>query len=128
MDGTSSPRDVLTHHPMIHHNYLGAHRKRWALTKQELSHLIGYHGSDPVSRCETSLREPTIKLVLGCEVVFGLQARTLFPALYGRVEDLVMERAAALDAALRDRDDAAAERKRELLERMVERALSFPGV
>jgi len=103
-------------------NYLGAHRKRWALTKQELAHLLGYQARDPVSRCETSLREPTIKLVLGCEVVFGLSSRTLFPGLYTRVEDLVMVRAATLDEALRHRDDAASERKRELLRLMVERA------
>jgi hypothetical protein len=109
---------------MSHPNYLGAHRKRWALSKQELAHLIGYRARDPVTRCETSQRDPTIRLVLGCEVVFGLQARAIFPALYARIEDIVMERAAALDASLWGQEDPAAERKRELLKQMVERAQS----
>jgi DNA-binding XRE family transcriptional regulator len=109
-------------------NYLGAHRKRWALSKQELAHLIGYRARDPVSRCETSEREPTIQLALGCEVVFGVPARALFPAFYARVEDSVMERAAALDERIRSYEDAACERKRELLRTMVERAHNHPIV
>jgi DNA-binding XRE family transcriptional regulator len=103
-------------------NYLTAHRKRWALTKQELAHLIGFHSRDPITRCEMSAREPTIKLALGCEIVFGLETRSLFPALYARTEEAVMTRAAALDEALRGREDLAAVRKRRLLQLMVERA------
>lgn len=113
---------------MIHPNYLGAHRKRWALSKQELAHLVGYRAGNTISRCETSEREPTFRLALGCEVVFGIQARALFPALYARVEDIVMERAAALDERLRGREDAGAERRRELLRAMVERAQNQPIV
>ena len=111
---------------MHHPNYLGAHRKCWALTKKELAHLVGFESRTPVSRCENHLSEPSVRLVVGCEVVFGLSARALFPALYGRVEDLVMERAAALDAQLRGHQDAVAERKRELLQAMVERAQNLP--
>jgi DNA-binding XRE family transcriptional regulator len=125
---TSLLSRAVTNHPMSHPNYLAAHRKRWALTKQDLAHLIGYHARDPVSRCETSLREPTIRLVLGCEVVFGLSTRALFPGFYAGIEDTVMERAAALDRTLRGREDAVAERKRELLRAMVERAVSHPAV
>jgi DNA-binding XRE family transcriptional regulator len=113
---------------MNHPNYLGAHRKRWALTKTELAHLIGYGSRHSIYVCETSRREPTLRFALACEVVFGLQIRVLFPALYDRVEDVVMERAALLDAALRERQDAWAVRKRELLEFMVERAQPHPGL
>jgi hypothetical protein len=111
---------------MSYPNYLGAHRKRWALTKQDLAHLIGYRARDPISRCEASLREPTIRLAIGCEVVFGLTSRELFPALYTDVEDIVMDRAAALDERLRGRDDPGSARKRELLRLMVERAQGLP--
>ena len=113
---------------MTYPNYLSAHRKRWALTKKELAHLIGYYSHHAVSRCETELRQPGVRLVLGCEVVFGLPARRLFPAFYSQVEDLVMERAALLDQSIRDRDDAGAQRKRDLLKDMVERAQSHPLV
>jgi hypothetical protein len=128
MNQTSQFRAGLTHLTMSHRNYLGAHRKRWALTKQELAHLIGYRARDPVSRCEASIREPTIRIVLGCEVVFGLSSRAIFPSLYDDVEEIVILRAAALDETLRGRDDPAAQRKRELLRRMVDRALTEPIV
>lgn len=111
---------------MNHHNYLAAHRKRWALTKKELAHLIGFQSHNAVTRCETSLGEPATRFLLGCEVVFGLSPRVIFPTLYTRVEDLVMGRAALLDEAIRERADADAERKRELLMIMVERAQSHP--
>ena len=107
---------------MNHPNYLSAHRKRWALNKQQLAHLLGYAARDQVSRCEASLTEPTLRLVLGCEVVFGTPARELFPCAYARIEESVMWRAVALDEQLRGRDDAVAQRQRQLLQEMVARA------
>jgi hypothetical protein len=113
---------------MNHPNYLAAHRKNWALNKEELGLLMGYRSGTPIYRCEIALAEPTLKLALGCEVVFGIQARHLFPAVYARAEDAIMERAAALDARLGDEQDAVAVRKRELLRLMVERAQGQPLV
>jgi hypothetical protein len=107
---------------MKHPNYLGAHRKQWALTKQELARLLGYAVRDQVSRCEAALSEPTLRLALGCEVVFGLSPREMFPAAYARIEDSVMARAAVLDEQLGLRGDAVAERQRQLLREMVLRA------
>jgi hypothetical protein len=107
---------------MNHPNYLGAHRKRWALSKQELAHLLGYAARDQVSRCEAQVSEPTLRLVLGCEVVFGIAPRAMFPDAYGRMEELVMARAALLDEGLRGREDAVALRQRQLLQEMVLRA------
>lgn len=110
------------HFPMNHPNYLGAHRKQWALTKQDLAELLGYAARDQVSRCEASLSEPTLRLVLGCEVVFGLAPRAMFPAAYSRIEELVITRAAVLDERVRGREDAIAQRQRRLLREMVLRS------
>ncbi len=111
---------------MSHSNYLSSHRLRWALTKTELAHLIGYRRSGAVSRCETAVRMPTIRFVLACEVIFGEPPRRLFPSLYAAVEETVMARAAFLDINIRDRFDAVAVRKRELLKLMADRADNRP--
>ncbi len=113
---------------MNHPNYLASHRKNWALDKEELGLLIGYRTGKPIYRCEIALAEPSLKLVLGCEVVFGVQARHLFPAIYAQAEDAIMARAAVLDVRLRDEENLGAARKRELLRQMVERAQSQPLV
>ena len=101
---------------MPHPNYLALFRQRWALSKQELARLLGYQSRNPVARCEkTCEREPTIKLALGCEVVFGQTPSELFPGLYAEIEDAVMQEATALDRAVRGKTDEASEKKRQLL-------------
>jgi hypothetical protein len=120
--------DVANHSPMNHPNYLAAHRKNWALNKEELGLLIGFRSSTPIYRSEIALADPSLKLVIGCEVVFGVQVRQLFPAVYARAEEAIMERAAALDARLRGWEGPVASRKRELLAQMVERAQNLPIV
>jgi len=103
-------------------NYLRAHRKRAALSEEELARLLGGVTASLVCRLEGGTREPTGKFMLGCEVVFGVAPRDMFPGRYGGVEESVMRRAARLSAALEGKVDAVSASKRRLLEDMIKRA------
>ncbi len=105
-------------HPLP--TYLRTIRKRHALTQAELGLLLGYSTS-AISKFETRSSPPTVKLILGCEVIFGGGARELFPAVYRDIEDEVMRRARGLYERLEKRNDLASLDKMQLLLDMIHR-------
>ena len=107
---------------MPHLNYLSHHRKRWALSQRELALLVGHASRSVVSRLELGGGRPSLQFAIRCEAVFGVSVTELFPDLHQENHDLVMRRAARLDLRLRERSDAAAARKRQLLSEMINRA------
>jgi transcriptional regulator with XRE-family HTH domain len=107
---------------MMYVNYLRAHRKRWFLSQEELVHLVGHISTATLSRYEYGQQSPRADVLLGCEIVFGVPAKDLFPGLYQDLEDAIMRRAAKLDAALADQVDTPSIIKRALLREMTERA------
>ncbi len=80
------------------------------------------------ARFERGERTPTLKRALGCEIIFGIAPRSLFPGLYDQVEEAVMNRAARLYQELEGRADARSTRKRDLLDDMMKRASHRPAV
>lgn len=112
----------LIHHPMSHAPSVALHRKRWALSQDELAHLLGVSQAN-VSRIEDPKTAKSVKLeaILGLEVVFGHAPRTLFTALFTAIEDAVIRRAAELDTALRDKHDPESIKKKQLLIVMLKR-------
>lgn len=107
-------------HPAF--NYLRAHRQRCGLSEEELARLLGRSRASGIGRFETGVRVPNGEFLLGCEVVFGVKPRDLFPGLYETVEEAVMGRAADLSKTLEGKVDQASDKKRRLLAEMVERA------
>lgn len=103
-------------------NYLRTHRKRWALTQDELGLLLGLAGQSMVSQYELHARRPSTDIFIASEVVFGVPPRELFPKAYGEVEDAVMRRAKLLYERLEARTDLPAELKLGLLSEMIRRA------
>ncbi len=103
-------------------SYLRAYRRRWSLSEEELTKLLGAANASHVCRFETGERVPLTKVLLGAEVIFGVPPRELFPGLYEQVEDAVMGRAARLHEQLEGKNDRRSTRKRELLEDMMRRA------
>lgn len=101
--------------------YLAALRKQWGLSQKELADLLLQTPSG-LSRIEARERRPSLYVVIGAEVVFGRSTKTVFPALYGEVEDRVMAQAKALYATLEGRSDLSVEDKLRLLEDMIVRA------
>jgi transcriptional regulator with XRE-family HTH domain len=100
---------------MHHPNYLAFHRRQHCLSDRELAALLGYASRSTISRCENGDRIPSLRFALACEVVFGVPARKLFPGLYERVEDTVLNNAAVLDREVRSRTGVQAQRIRRLL-------------
>ena len=103
-------------------SYLRAYRRRWSLSEEELARLLGAADGSLVCRFETGGRIPRAKVLLGCEVIFGVTARELFPGLYEQVEDAIMRRAARLHETLDGKTDKRSMQKRELLDDMMKRA------
>lgn len=106
---------------MSHRNYLGLHRKRWALSQRELALLLGQASRSVVSRLELGLGRPSLPFAIRCEAVFGVGVAELFPGLFEENHDHVMRHAADLDVRLRGRTDAGSARKRALLLEIVGR-------
>ena len=102
-------------------SYLRTLRKQWGLSQAELAELLGVEVST-VCKAETGARNPTIDLVLGAEVIFGHNAREIFPAAYEEVESEIMARAETLHEELQTRTDEPAQAKLRLLTEMIERA------
>ena len=110
---------------MSHTPSVAFHRKRWALSQDELAHLIGVSQAK-VSRIEDPETAKAAKLeaILALQVVFGRAPRTLFAALFTAIEDAVIRRAAELDVSLRDKHDPESMKKKQLLIVMLKRVTS----
>lgn len=80
-------------------NYLRTHRKRLALSQEEVAFLLGIGGLDKgikVCRDENFTREPSLQIALAYEAIYGKPVRELFPGLYGQVARKVAARAKVL--------------------------------
>ena len=107
---------------MPHLNYLGLHRKRWALSQRELSALAGHTSRSVVSRLELGRAAPSLRFALTCQTIFGVGLDELFPDFCEEHQDRVMRNAAAFDRSLAGRTDSRARRQQALLADMVRRA------
>jgi len=102
--------------------YMRAHRKRWGLTQRELAHLLGIKSATQVSRYERLLRKPHLRIALACQIIFGEFPHAMYPKLYTKVEESVMQRAYQLYEKLEGTKSKAAKRKLDLLDDMLRRA------
>jgi|HubBroStandDraft_6_1064221.scaffolds.fasta_scaffold494104_2 transcriptional regulator with XRE-family HTH domain len=100
-------------------NYLRTLRMQSGLTQPELAALLGVTES-ALSKFETQALAPTKNLVVGIEVIFGKNAREVFPALYALTERHIMRRAATLAQTLERNGDALSKKKLQLIKEMVE--------
>jgi len=98
-------------------------RIRSALTQEELVELLDLSQST-LSEMELLAETTRLETALALQVVFGTQPRHMFAALYARIENAVMTRAAVLDERLRHKTDAKSQRKLRTLNAMVKHATS----
>ena len=80
-------------------NYLRTNRKRLALLQDEVAFLLGSKGEDKggkVCRDEKFAREPSLRMALAYEAIYGRPVRELFAGLYEQIEQEVGERAKIL--------------------------------
>lgn len=77
-------------------NYLRSHRKRLALSQEEVAYLLGVQSGAKVSRYEQFARQPSLETAFAFEVIFQRSASELFGGLYQKVEREVTARAKVL--------------------------------
>src|ERR1044071_2939867 len=77
-------------------NYIRSHRKRSALSQDDVAFLLGARSGAKVCRYERFVREPSLQTALAFEVIFQKPVRELFAGLYRRVERQVVARAKVL--------------------------------
>jgi transcriptional regulator with XRE-family HTH domain len=104
--------------------YLRRERLSWGLTQGDLATLIGYRGSDHLSRIERGLRPPSRDVVLVCRLLFGRSAQRLFPEFYAEIEERVMRGLNGLVEKLEGDESLKAARKREFAQRALARAVN----
>ncbi|MGH7716066.1 MAG: helix-turn-helix transcriptional regulator [Vulcanimicrobiaceae bacterium] len=104
--------------------YLRTHRKLWALTQEDLGMLLGRRTSlrrSTIYRLEAGSISPSVRVAFACELLFGKEARQLFPDFYDDLESIIVGRAEQMHRSLGERSDVQSLRKRELLEQIMER-------
>ncbi len=105
----------------MHHNKIASLRKSWALTQDELAHLLGMTRSN-LSRLELAAKSHTLDNALTLKALFGVSVSTIFPDHdRAAIEDLV-PRLADFRQTIHGDEGAVAERKRQLLSEFASRA------
>ena len=107
-------------------NYLRSYRLRWGLSQRELAYLLGWSRSEAISRIEMKQRAPTLKLVIGCFVLFGTTAAELFPDLSTSIETDVIARTWEFYEKIQGNPSKKTKRQIELLEGAIQRATQKP--
>jgi transcriptional regulator with XRE-family HTH domain len=103
-------------------NYLRSYRLRWGLSQGELANLLGWKGSEVISRIEKKQRPPTLRLVIACFILFGTPAAELFPDISASIEIDVMARVQEMYETIQGNPSRKTKRNIELLESAIERA------
>lgn len=80
--------------------------------------LACFSQSSPVSRVEANKQNPSARLLVACEVIFGCSASEIFPAFYEDIREEVLLSAYEMYEAIEHRRDIQASAKRILLEKM----------
>ena len=105
-------------------NYLRSHRKRLALTQEEVAFLLGVKGMDKgikVCRDEGLVREPSLATALAYEVIYQRPLRELFAGMYEEIEREVAARTKLLGLRKERTTGARAAYRRQVLADMVVR-------
>lgn len=97
-------------------NYLRSHRKRLALSQNDVAYLLGASDGTKVCRYERFVRVPSLETALALVVVLQKPARELFVGTYQKAERGIVARAQTLLLQIdRTRPTGRASRKRQTL-------------
>jgi len=111
-------------------NHLRRHRKRGALTQDEIAFLLGAQYGTQVSYHEHVRRPPTLQTAFAYQIIFGVPAHELFPGLFRDAEATVQTRAHLFSQKLQSLSDHPTTKfKLKVLERIAsgEKAASAPS-
>ena len=82
-----------------HLSRLRAYRKSAGLSQRELALLLGLRSQSVISRYELQNKCPSFETLIGCEWLFKVSARDLFPGLAVQMQNRVAGRTKRLMAA-----------------------------
>lgn len=82
--------------PMAYPCRLRAYRKSSGLSQRELAVLLGLRSQGLIAEFESGKKQPGIKALIACELVFGQPIRMIFPRLNSKVASEVHKRASLL--------------------------------
>src|SRR5438552_454227 len=77
-------------------NYLRAHRKRAALSQDEMAFLLGGKNGARISRYERCRQTPHLRTLISYELLFGTPVRELYGGIAKEVEHNLKRRAKLL--------------------------------
>lgn len=101
-------------------SYLRTLRKKAGLSVPEFAALTGFV-KQTISKYELNQIPPSSKLIIACELLFGVRYDALFPAFCETIEDDIGARARRLDRKLEGRDDARSKKVLAFLSAMAKR-------
>lgn len=107
-------------------SYVRTHRRRWALTQDELAGLLGYETSAIISALERNVREPSLRAAHSLSLIFDVSPAELFPHLHLTTENEVLQRARDLYDRLQGNTSRAVKLKLDFLEDVFARADARP--
>ena len=81
-------------------NYLRAERRKAGLSQAEASRLVGLKNGMQFSRYERNETDPSYRVVLACEQVFGVPANDLFAGFYAGVTKQTKRRVRRFERSL----------------------------
>ena len=97
-------------------NYLRTYRKRFGLSQEELSFLLGVKSGAKVSRYEKFHQVPNLQTALALQALFGVPVAELFAGMYEQAEKETSKRARILMQRMQSvAADQKASRKTDLL-------------
>jgi hypothetical protein len=102
-------------------SYLHVRRRQWRLSQKELAFLFGYRTDSIISRYEHRERRMTLGIAFACSLIFGVEAKDMFPKLFEEVEDGVVRRLYELYNRLKAGKPS---KKKDAKLRLLEQALS----
>ena len=106
-------------------NHLRTHRKRSALSQDDVAFLLGTKGGEKICRHERFVCEPELEAVLAYEIIFQKPARELLAGLYRKIEHRVLERARVLvHKTKRQKQGSLTRRKSQALAAIIARLTS----
>ena len=104
-------------------SYLRTLRKKAGLSIPEFAKLTGFV-KQTISKYELDQIPPSGKLIIACELLFGVRYNELFPAYYEALEDRIGAQARMLDRKLEGREDARSRKVLAFLSGMANRRRS----
>lgn len=100
-------------------NYIRTHRRRHAITLDELALLIGHKRGGPIGCVERDVRKPSLSMQIALAYIFSIPPEELFPTLHNEIRFGVLKRAEALYQALQGQPGKVARTKLDFLESII---------